>query len=100
MKNTKSSKCIISISGMHCATCAITIEKALKKQKGVVSASVNYANEKAVVEYDEGKISKNDLVRTINKTGYKAIDEVENGMKILELKVIGMNSSHCAGIVG
>ena len=35
-------KIIIRISGMDCANCAQSIEKALKKQKGVSSASVNF----------------------------------------------------------
>src|SRR3989344_9570052 len=40
-------KSTIAISGMHCATCAQTIEKALSKTKGVVKAGVNFASEKA-----------------------------------------------------
>ena len=51
-------KSIIAISGMHCATCAQTIEKALSKTKGVIKASVNFASEKANVEYDKSKIDE------------------------------------------
>ena len=31
---------------MHCATCAVTIGKVLRKQSGIISANVNYATEK------------------------------------------------------
>ena len=42
-------KTIIRIGGMDCASCAMRIEKALKKMKGVGSAGVNFATEKAVI---------------------------------------------------
>ena len=41
----------IGIKGMHCASCAVNIEKALQKEPGVKSANVNYATEKAYIEY-------------------------------------------------
>ena len=40
----------IAISGMHCVSCGLNIEKQLKRAAGVVSASVNYAAGKAYVE--------------------------------------------------
>ena len=42
------------VKGMHCASCASIIEKTLKKQAGVESASVNYGNESAKISFDEG----------------------------------------------
>ena len=45
-------KITLTISGMHCASCALNIEKALKKLDGVESAVVNFANEEATAEYD------------------------------------------------
>ncbi len=74
MKNRKQAeKCVIGISGMHCATCANTIEKRLAKEKGIVSARVNFANEKAIVEYDPEKTNEHGIATAINKTGYKAV---------------------------
>lgn len=67
----------VRISGMHCATCAQTIEKRLVKTKGIAHASVNYATEKATIEYDPGRISERDVITAINKTGYKAVEEVQ-----------------------
>ena len=40
----------VKVTGMHCASCALNIEKSLKKTKGVLSASVNYGSEKARAE--------------------------------------------------
>jgi Cu+-exporting ATPase len=58
------------IGGMTCASCAARIEKKLNKLEGV-SASVNYATEKAKVTYT-GTVSPQDLVATVEATGYTA----------------------------
>ncbi len=66
----------LKIAGMHCASCALNIEKSIKKQPGVKNANVNYANNQAKVEFDIQKISRNDLVEVISQAGdYKVIDE-------------------------
>jgi len=70
-------KVIIPISGMHCASCAHKIESSLKKLNGVISASVNFATEKAIVEFDESVISIEEIYSAIERIGYKAIKEVE-----------------------
>ena len=92
----KKEKAIIGIQGMHCASCAVKIENKLKKTKGIMNATVNFANEKAIIDYDTSKTNKENLVNAINKTGYKAIEESKN--KVV-LKVLGMDSPHCAMIV-
>lgn len=58
------------IGGMTCASCAARVEKKLNRMDGV-TATVNYATEKAKVTYPEG-ISTDDLVATVEKTGYTA----------------------------
>jgi len=63
-------KTSFNIEGMHCASCAVNIEKSLKKTKGVKEASVNYALAKASVEYDEG-VSEHELHGVVEKEGYK-----------------------------
>jgi Cu+-exporting ATPase len=60
----------LGIDGMTCASCAARIEKKLNRMDGV-SASVNYATEKARVSYGEG-VRPEDLVATIAETGYTA----------------------------
>lgn len=66
-------KAIIGITGMHCSSCVVIIENALKKVPGVVSAKVNFTSEKAYVEYDPAKTTLKDLHQAIAKTGYKTI---------------------------
>ena len=61
----------LAISGMTCASCASRIERKLNKLDGV-SASVNYATEKAWVEYDAG-VGPDDLLATVEAAGYLAV---------------------------
>src|SRR3989442_835855 len=58
------------IGGMTCASCAARVEKKLNRMDGV-TATVNYATEKAKVTYPEG-ITTEDLVATVAPTGYSA----------------------------
>jgi Cu+-exporting ATPase len=60
----------LAIGGMTCASCAMRIEKKLNKLDGV-TATVNYATEKAKVTYDDG-VAPDDLVATVEKAGYTA----------------------------
>ncbi|MGN6610274.1 MAG: heavy metal translocating P-type ATPase [Angustibacter sp.] len=60
----------LAISGMTCASCAARIEKKLNKLDGV-TASVNYATEKAKVTFPEG-VTPDELVSVVEATGYGA----------------------------
>ncbi len=60
----------LAIEGMTCASCAMRIEKRLNKLDGV-TATVNYATEKARVVYDED-VSTDELVGAVAKAGYAA----------------------------
>src|SRR3989338_4294212 len=66
-------KIILNISGMHCASCASNIEEALKKVSGVLSAQVNFASEKAYIEFEPASLSVRDLITAIDRAGYKAL---------------------------
>ncbi|OIJ90540.1 heavy metal translocating P-type ATPase [Streptomyces monashensis] len=58
------------IGGMTCASCAARVEKNLNRMDGV-SATVNYATEKARISFGEG-VAIADLIATVEKTGYTA----------------------------
>ncbi|MEW6456701.1 MAG: heavy metal translocating P-type ATPase [Acidobacteriota bacterium] len=98
LKYDKIEKTSISISGMHCASCAITIENSLKKVKGVLDARVNFASEKAFIEFNPETTELSQLENAIEITGYKVIKE-EKKKEILNLKIIGMDNLHCLGTV-
>ncbi len=63
-------KSTFKIDGMHCASCAVTIEKDLSKTAGVKDAIVNFATAKATVEFDEATVSEMGLHEVVVKAGY------------------------------
>ncbi|TET01963.1 MAG: copper-translocating P-type ATPase [Hadesarchaea archaeon] len=92
-------KTTIRISGMHCVSCAQSIEKALKGQKGVINANVNFATEKATVDYDETKVNLDQLGKTIRATGYTPVGIGEERTREISLKITGMTCAACAAKV-
>ncbi|KOU45023.1 hypothetical protein ADK56_34335, partial [Streptomyces sp. MMG1522] len=66
----ESSEAELIIGGMTCASCAARVEKKLNRMDGV-TATVNYATEKARVTFGQG-LKLGDLVATVEKTGYTA----------------------------
>src|SRR6478672_8290498 len=65
-----SSSVELAITGMTCASCATRIEKKLNKIDGV-TATVNYATEKARVSFP-ASVSTSELLETVERTGYTA----------------------------
>src|SRR6266566_4946239 len=63
------------LEGMTCASCAMRIEKGLKKVPGVLEASVNLASEQASVTYDPTRTAIEQMVRSVEAVGYKAIPQ-------------------------
>jgi Cu+-exporting ATPase len=62
----------LDIKGMTCASCVNRIEKVLKKDTGVLNASVNLATEKAKVSFDDKLMDANKVIELIAKAGYQA----------------------------
>ncbi len=58
------------VKGMHCASCAVNIEKTFKKAEGVQFAEVNYGTETAKLSFDESKITPQHLSEKIAPLGY------------------------------
>ncbi len=67
---------------MDCASCALNIERRLKKLNGVSSANVNYATNRAIVEYDESVVSLNDFKQSITSIGYGVADSIQGSEKL------------------
>ncbi|ABW18613.1 heavy metal translocating P-type ATPase [Alkaliphilus oremlandii] len=83
----------LKIEGMTCASCAQSVEKAVKKLDGVNEASVNFATEKLNISYDSSKVKTIDIKKAVEKAGYKAIEEettvdADKERKEREMKVL------------
>lgn len=68
-------KLFLKIYGMHCASCATNIERALNKSAGVASVNVNIASNKAFIEYEMEKTDPEKLKKIIKGLGYDAKEE-------------------------
>src|SRR6267143_1368150 len=63
---------ILPIGGMTCASCAATVQEALAGATGVSSAGVNFATNKAAIEYDAAQTNVGQLIKTVREAGYNA----------------------------
>ena len=86
MSQSEKNKQVVSfhVSGMHCASCASTIQRSLRKTAGVHEAAVNYANEQATVTFDAQKASEKDLTAAVKKVGYTPHFDSEESTDIAE----------------
>lgn len=63
------------IVGMHCTSCAMTIDMDLEEVPGVKSSNTSYAKQETEVELDPDKVTDNLVLESIKKSGYSAILE-------------------------
>jgi len=69
-------KLTVSVSGMHCADCALNIERFIKHISGVLDAQVNYVTGTIVVRYDPYRVSPDRIRKAIERPGYKVADSI------------------------
>lgn len=72
----------LPIKGMSCAACVAAVENSLRSLKGVVSASVNFATERAKIEYLQNQVGIRDFKKTVRDAGYEVV-EAEKGEDIV-----------------
>jgi Cu+-exporting ATPase len=84
-ESNNNQKIILHLAGMHCASCVLNIENTLKKEEGIVAAEVNFASEKAKIEFDREKtnLEKNKLA--VKKAGYEAHEANEEAARGQEM---------------
>ena len=61
---------ILSVPGMTCAACPITVKKVLEKVKGVEKVETSFEKKEAVVTFDDAKTTVKDLTRATKNAGY------------------------------
>ncbi|UHA59068.1 heavy metal translocating P-type ATPase [Metabacillus litoralis] len=81
---------VLPITGMTCASCAVRIEKGLKKVEGVEEANVNFALERTSIKYNPNVVRIEDFKKKINDLGYEVVEEK------VDLAIIGMTCAACA----
>ena len=81
------------VSGMSCASCASSIQNALKKLDGVTSANVNLASETLSIDYDSSVITREQISEVVDNLGYKISS---SDLQEVTLEIVGMTCASCA----
>ncbi len=68
----QAAQAVLAIEGMTCASCAMRVEKGLKKMSGVLDAQVNLATEKATITYQPVQTGVPQFIQKVEATGYRA----------------------------
>jgi Cu+-exporting ATPase len=89
----KTRQLTIPLLGMHCANCANTIGRGLKRMPGVNEANVSYANERAVITYDPKAVTPQQLIDMVKDLGYGA------ALAEVDLPIAGMTCNNCANTI-
>ena len=66
-----------SVTGMTCASCVQSVEKATRRLDGVKESSVNMATEKMVIHYDPAVVSVSDIKTAVSDAGYEASEDID-----------------------
>ena len=106
-------KVLLKIDGMTCSACSSGLEKYLNKQEGIRLATVNLVMNNASVEYDDSKLSLEDVEKFVKKAGFKSLgidnfkdeENKQNNEKykliiigILSVLVLYVSMAHMVGL--
>ncbi|MBO5477469.1 MAG: heavy metal translocating P-type ATPase [Clostridia bacterium] len=77
MKNVK-----FDVDGMTCSSCSAHVDRAVRKINGVKEVNVNLLSNNMVVDYDEKKVTDNDIIKAVIDAGYSAMVSKEEKNKV------------------
>ena len=92
-------KVTFAVRGMTCATCVRRLEEGLRQTPGVRDAAVNFATEKASVEYEAGVVDINALQNKVRDLGYEAFIEASDPASSPDKVTISVGGMTCAACV-
>lgn len=71
-----------NVTGMTCSACSARVEKTVSKLDGVSQASVNLLTNSMTVDYDENKVTQDNIIKAVTQAGYGAsLEETQKGKK-------------------
>ena len=106
-------KVLLKIDGMTCSACSSGLEKFLNKQDGIATASVNLIMNNASIEYDDSKLTLEQVEKFVNKAGFTSlgIDNFEKeekkksnekyrliGISVISILILYISMSHMVGL--
>ena len=78
-KEKNAERTMFRLKGMSCSACAARVEKNLNEKEGVIEAKINFASESARVVFDGGKLSRSDVFKVVEDSGYGVFENEQNG---------------------
>ncbi|MDW3630518.1 MAG: heavy metal-associated domain-containing protein [Nitrososphaeraceae archaeon] len=66
-------KALFRIVGMYCVSCKPVVEKQLKGEKGIKKIDIDYMTDSVIVEFDPVLITKEQIKKKLEKSGYKFV---------------------------
>lgn len=87
------------VTGMTCAACSSSVERALRALPGVAAATVSAATEQAEVKYDAAVVSPGELRSAIEDAGFGAEAALDINDTVADLEIGGMTCAACSGAV-
>ncbi|MEK7698970.1 MAG: cation transporter, partial [Planctomycetota bacterium] len=67
----------IDITGMHCANCAVTIERRVKELKGIKSVLINFSRSTGIIAFDDHSINKGRIFKHLKDIGFTARERLQ-----------------------
>ncbi|HNS55572.1 MAG TPA: copper ion binding protein, partial [Smithellaceae bacterium] len=92
-------KITLDIHGMTCAACVRRVEEGLRGTPGVLTVAVNFATEKALVEYDADRVDIDKLRDKVRDLGYEAFTEAQGTPLYRDKVTISVGGMTCAACV-
>lgn len=77
----KLQKASLPVTGMSCASCALSVESMVGAQPGVSQAAVNFASQTLQVSYDPDQIALTDIQKNVQEIGFDLIIDQENAQE-------------------
>lgn len=74
-KEVPGTEVTLRIEGMHCSSCAMSIDGLLEETEGVISCSASYAQAKVTIKFDPAKTSKERIIEVLSKMEYHFFEE-------------------------
>lgn len=106
-------KVLLKIEGMTCSACSSGLEKYLNKQDGIIATSVNLIMNNASIEYDDTKLTLEQVEKFVDKAGFSSagIDNLEKeekkksnekykliGISVISILILYISMSHMVGL--
>ena len=83
-KNQMTQKKTIPVTGMACSACSANVERCLQSLDGIIAASVSLPSRTALVEWDDSRITLEDMKREISAIGYDLVIEADRSVAEME----------------